>query len=199
MRRSMRAMLGVLVIVSSCGYGFAEEPPSWWWPFGKWDEPAPGETAPTTKPAPTTVKPDVSEPWRPSMPKFKWPDFSTPSEPRTEPRAQRPRSATHGRPAQMRNRNAWAQPSTGRAEPESPSTSSTWDPLAESARRLGQSTRSAWQKTVDALVPGEPPDAAVTPRVPRVSWWSRMWGAEEPRPAGPRTVTEWMAQDRLDP
>ena len=198
MRRSTLAMLGVLLAVTNCGYGFAEESPSWWWPFGKWDEPTPGETAPAAIAAPRTVEPDASKPWWPTTPKFAWPDFSGPSSPQAAPSARRTRSATYGKPAAMRKRNAWAQPNANRGEPESP-VSSPWETVTNGAHQLGESTRNAWHKSVDALVPGESADAVAAQREPRSSWWSRMWGAEERKPEGPRTVTEWMAQDRLDP
>ena len=204
MRRSTHALLGVLLAVANCGYGFAEQSPSWWWPFGKGEEdsqstsaPA-ARTTPVARPAPTTVETDSDEAWWPSMPKFQWPDFESPSGPHSAPRANRARSSSYGRPAEMRKRNAWAEPQASRTE-QSPA-GSPWESVTNGTQKLGESTRNAWHRTVDVLVPGDPADAAAAaPREPRVSWWSRLWGAEEPRSDGPRTVTEWMAQERLDP
>lgn len=202
MQRSTHAIFGVLLAVAHCGYGFAEESPSWWWPFSRGDAETQATTPPATTPVPSTAEPAATDaPW-PALPKFQWPDFSAPHRTHSVPRAQRARAATRGKPATMRRRNAWAQsqPNIQNGETELRSPSSPWQTVTDGAHRLGESTRTAWHKTVDVLVPsGDPADAAATQREPRVSWWRRMWGAEEPKPEGPRTVTEWMAQERLDP
>lgn len=62
---------------------------------------------------------------------------------------------------------------------------------------MSESTRKAWHKTVDWVTPGDGTEAQVVSE-PRESWWARMWGSKE-KQEGPQTVTEWMAQDRLDP
>lgn len=71
-------------------------------------------------------------------------------------------------------RNAWV------GQEDEPARPSPLQAAKQGAHRVAESTRSAWRKTVDFLTPD-------------------MFAAEEPPPAGPRTVTEWMAQDRLDP
>jgi hypothetical protein len=92
-------------------------------------------------------------------------------------------------------RNAWVGKGV---EPERPS---PLQAARNGARRVADSTRSAWHKTVDILTPGEPvPDSSsFALSDPKPPLWRRMFGAKEPEPQGPRTVTEWMAQDRLDP
>jgi hypothetical protein len=93
-------------------------------------------------------------------------------------------------------RNAWVHPG-----PE-PSRPSPLQAAKQGAQRVGESTRSAWRKTVDALTPGDgsnPDSSRIARRDTRPPFWKRMFTVEDPEPQGPRTVTEWMAQDRLDP
>jgi hypothetical protein len=102
----------------------------------------------------------------------------------------KPRRDNFGKPSHVsRRRNSWAQPpaETTAATPGP----STWNKVTES-------TRSAWHKTVEFVTPGDAADASVASNEPRDSWWHRMWSSNE-QPQGPQTVTEWMAQDRLDP
>jgi hypothetical protein len=95
-------------------------------------------------------------------------------------------------------RNAWAGQS---ADPQQPS---PLQAMRDGAKRVGNSTKSAWRKTVDTLTPG---DGAANPSPPQVAsrdvkppFWKRMFAAEEPPPPqGPRTVSEFFAQERLDP
>jgi hypothetical protein len=69
------------------------------------------------------------------------------------------------------------------------------------ARRVADGTRAAWHKTVDVLTPGESTAASsdLARSDAQLPFWKRMFAADEPEPQGPRTVAEWMAQDRLDP
>ena len=68
------------------------------------------------------------------------------------------------------------------------------------ASRIGRGPMSSGQRsTIDAITPGDSASAPVAQQAPSQSWWSRMRGAPDPQPEGPRTVTEWMAQERLDP
>lgn len=85
------------------------------------------------------------------------------------------------------------------AEPES---ASPWQVVTEGTHRLGESTRNAWHKTVDALTPSSmKANAPPAPRTARREpLWRRALGlGEEEKPEGPQTVTEWMAQERLNP
>ena len=92
-------------------------------------------------------------------------------------------------------RNAWVQTNPDSARP------SPLQAVKQSAQRVRESTRSAWHKTVDVLTPGESPrsdSSRIARRETQPPFWKRMFTVEEPE-QGPRTVTEWMAQDRLDP
>ena len=60
------------------------------------------------------------------------------------------------------------------------------------------STRHAWDKTVDFVTPATTPKRPSSLPKRSRSWWKRMWGSDENK-EGPQTVTEWMAQDRIDP
>ncbi len=210
MRYTTRAMLGVLLIFVTGATGLAEETKSSWWRFGKSEtapEPADAFTpAPTLVPSTSTAAADsapASEAswlaW-PSLPKFGWQDFKSDNEIAetsaspvvSSPLAtlRRGQRGPFGKPHhQSRPRNTWAQqPASATSEIAG---NSPWKSMTES-------TRNAWHKTVDFVTPGDSSDEPVVRREPVDSWWSRMWGSEQ-KQEGPQTVTEWMAQDRLDP
>lgn len=198
MRRSTHTLFVVWLILAIGGLVRAEESPSFWWPFGKPEEEPEATAVPASSPPPVIPEANENSSWWPEMPKFQWPQFSAPSSPHEAPRTTRARSASRSRPGPIRQRNAWAHRSTERTE--SQAEGSSWDSVTSGAQRWSESTRSAWHKTVDALTPGSSDAVApATPPEPRVSWWDRLWAAEDPQSEGPRTVTEWMAQDRLDP
>ena len=95
-------------------------------------------------------------------------------------------------------RNSWVEKTP---EPPKPS---PMKPLTDGAHKFSASTKSAWHKTVDALTPGEP-DARPKATSPRIAkrevqppFWKRMFGTSS-EPQQPKTVPEWMAQQRLDP
>lgn len=75
--------------------------------------------------------------------------------------------------------------------------------MSSGAHKVSEGTKAAWHKTVDVLTPGEDPKkppARVAKRDTEPSLWGRMMpGAEAKQPEGPRTVTEWMGQERLKP
>jgi hypothetical protein len=208
MRYATCAVLSA-VLARSCSSRLWAEESHWWWPFGGDDQSnqVPVSTAPPA--ATPTVAPAESESWFawPSMPELSWPELpfgsdeattnpTTPIPTNPNPNLRRRREGI-GKAAQMQ-RNRWAQARQQAATP--PTDGSGWEMMTESARRVGESTRNAWDKTVDFVTPGEksaqPPVAA---QPPRESWWSRMRGNSATETEGPRTVTEWMAQERLDP
>ncbi|MEX2317356.1 MAG: hypothetical protein WD669_09410 [Pirellulales bacterium] len=94
-------------------------------------------------------------------------------------------------------RNAWAE-----RQPQ-PEQASPWQAVTNGANRVGQSTRNAWRKTVDVLTPdgdSKKPPTRVAKRDTEPSLWSRMIPGKDAKPPdGPRTVTEWMRQERLKP
>jgi hypothetical protein len=188
-----------------------------WWQFGQGreaDVTVPPQTMPQT--APQTMTPQVSQPpasaastaidqpsvlpgevaieqpephWMISSPlaKVSWPRFHMPELPKPKLPASPLPKRTEANP----NRNAWAEPGPGPLKPS---------PM----RRFGQSTRSAWGKTVDALTPGDQsksndPSSRVARRDDR-SMWSRMFGSNEPKEKeGSQTIGEFIAQERIDP
>lgn len=186
MHLTKRVILGVLFALSIGSPSVAKDS-SWWWPFGGNEE----ATSATSPPQSTGV---TDESWV-SWPEMKWPDMPSFDRASAEPTARSRAEVPNRRSAARSKRNSWAK-SRAAARPES---SSTWQSFSGGIERVGQGTKSAWSKTVDAVTPGD----QSTPRVARHdtggSWWSRMWG-DDPQPAeGPRTVTEWMAQERLNP
>jgi hypothetical protein len=210
----MRALLCVVIVGCFCCAASAAEQESGFWTFGKKQEAtvpqsADQTTAPATGTAaqqqqqatvsryPTTASADVTpveEPeaegkWMLSSPlaKVSWPRLNM-------PKPQWSSSAASSQEAEP-NRNAWVEtpPATPRRSP--------MQAMKDGTRSFGQSTRKAWDKTKGALTPGKPEKAPPSSRVARGnkrSIWKRMF-AEPTEPQQPRTVTEWMAQDRLVP
>ena len=125
--------------------------------------------------------------------KVSWPRIHFPE----IPKPQLPRPQFWTRKSQVDEaRNAWVEESPDPARP------SPLQAVRQGARRVGDSTRSALRKTVDVLTPGDDSNSEssrIARRETRPPFWKRMFTTEEPQPEGPRTVTEWMAQDRLDP
>jgi len=77
-------------------------------------------------------------------------------------------------------------------------------PKPSPVKPVTDGAKSAWQKTKDALTPGEekPQPNATSPRIAKrelkPTFWKRMFGAKSELQQ-PQTVPEWMAQQRLDP
>jgi hypothetical protein len=93
-------------------------------------------------------------------------------------------------------RNAWAQPKP-KPEPKKSMTQTMWDSVTGAPHTVAQSTKKAYHKTVDVITPGESKSSPhVAQRDTNTSWWSKMTGSSEPTTEDPRTVTEWMAQER---
>lgn len=79
----------------------------------------------------------------------------------------------------------------------------TWHRVTDRTRRLGAETRQAWGTASSLLTPPWSANTAASPsrdapRQATPSLWQRMLGAAEPNP-GPRTVGDWLKQERLDP
>jgi hypothetical protein len=189
----------------------AAESGSKWWRFGQKDEaevtqqpfaeqsataPSASSVAPLQQPM-TGLPPTSSEIPPADAPERNWminSPFGKVSWPRVHmpelPKPQLPKSTLAEKPPADANRNTWVEKDI---EPIKPS------PLEV----VGQRTRAAWDRTVDVFTPGEKskeePSARVAGR-DRPPVWKRMFGAGDPRTVeGPQTVTEWMAQERLDP
>lgn len=205
MRFTTRPVLGVLLAVAVGNIGFAEESKSHWWSFGGDKEvassPASVTPAPTMKPASPAVTPVEDESWFswPSMRKLSWFEsstttttdpFTTGAPVATDATTKRRARTNYGKPAHLqRPRNTWAQQPA--SEKQQATSTSPWHAMTES-------TKSAWHKTVEYVSPGESSDKEVVATDSHESWWHKMWGGEEEH-QGPQTVTEWMAQDRIDP
>lgn len=224
MRHSMRALFALMLVGWICDPMMAAESSRKWWHFGQGrkadatlpPQSAPPTTAPTQGMSPQTTPSQVSpasatmvsttidqpstlpgdleevqpEPhWMINSPlaKVSWPRLAMPE----LPKPALPASPWSDDAEVNPNRNAWAEPSP---EPLKPS------PI----RRFGQRTRAAWDKTVDALTPGdEPKSNAPSSRVARPdepSMWTRMFGSNEPKKKeGSQTIGEFIAQERVDP
>jgi hypothetical protein len=120
---------------------------------------------------------------------FRWPSLHMPELSLPKPKL----PSWPGRAEAEQARNTWVEKSPD------PSRPSPWQAVTSGANRVSQSTKAAWQKTVDVLTPGEP--ASQPPRVAQratePSLWRRMFPGNDPRPAGPGTVNEWMGQERI--
>jgi hypothetical protein len=107
------------------------------------------------------------------------------------PKPQLPASPWAKKAEANSNRNSWAEPDA--VTPRRP-------PM----RRFGQSTRAAWDKTVNALTPesrtqSSGPSSRVARREDR-PMWKRMFGSSEPqKKEGSQTIGEFIAQERVDP
>lgn len=193
MRRTVWAMLMGSLVWAACAPASAEESKSRfaWWPFG--------EEEPAEAPYPTTAtpgEPRAERPasWVPTRPEFHMPEFHMPTYDLPSPRLPRPHFGAEKEKLDEA-RNTWTQTST---EPEE---ASPWQVVTESAQRFRQSTRNAWDRTVDVLTPDslQSEDQSGHRVAERDPLWKRMFGNESQQPKGPQTVTEWMAQERLDP
>jgi hypothetical protein len=222
MRPNLLALVAVLLLGSYACRESAAEPGSRWWPFG-------GEEAEQTnpfdavedsatatdqqvqqaQPAEQQTLPSASEPaasetageepeqgWMidSNRGKVSWPRLHLPE----MPKPRMPQFLAQ-EPEDKADLNAWAE------EPDiTPARRSPWQVMTGGARRVGDSTRAAWDKTFDALTPGDQSSdnsSRVARRNGRPPWWKRMFAVEDRdlEPEGPQTVTEWMAQERLDP
>jgi hypothetical protein len=76
-------------------------------------------------------------------------------------------------------------------------------PIKTSARKVGDGTKKAWEGTKEIFTFGgsktEQPAARVASAEKSPSMWKRMFGGgKEEQPEGPSTITEWMAQPRVE-
>jgi hypothetical protein len=208
MRRTVPALIGSLLI-GSCVCDAATAQSSRWGPFGRRDteasQPRDGEATPEQVPsrgvgpqAPSQYYPADDEPerrWMIDSPlaKVSWPQFHLPE----MPKPQLPRPQLWPKKSEVdAARNAWVEQDPTAAQP------SPLQAMTDGVRRVGDSTRAAWDKTVDALTPGDNArrtSSRVARRDMERPWWKRMFAVEDPQPQGPQTVTEWMAQERVDP
>jgi hypothetical protein len=189
----------------------AAEPETWLkWPSMpemKW--PTAGKDETTTVVAQAPVAPAPVAPAPPAMSTASTPSASTaattpvltpdPTITPIPPEQPRRRPFGFGKAGQQEARkNTWANKEP---DPNAPAVS-PWQSVKNGAKRVGNSTASAWHKTVDVVTPGDgstqAAPTAVAQQEPKHHWWS-WWRGDKEEPQGPQTVTEWMAQERLDP
>jgi hypothetical protein len=185
MRYTTYAMIIALVV--ACCATSAMAAGSWLWPFGGQSADEASTTTPTVPEQSKEERSQTSQTAKASRPALAQP-FSGRYLPRPKLPSLWPSKSEAGQV-----RNAWAKPST---EPEK---ASPWQVVTDGARRINTSTRNAWNKTVDVLNPFDNKDSSVAQHQSRPSFWSNMFRVEDETPKGPSTVTEWMAQQRLDP
>ena len=205
MRHSMRALLIVLLTGLCCDNVVAQESGSTWWPFGRSEETLSPDATKTPfdvrTPASTTPVPQQQQPITPVLPdeapvddpNQKW-MITSPFGKVSWPRLQMPKlppATSDNQVAADANRNAWVE------TPVEPPKPSPFESMSNSAR-------TAWNKTVDALTPGDQSQAEDrSSRVARregQSAWQRMFGADEPtKKDGSQTIGEFIAQERVDP
>ena len=177
MRFTFHTLTVVLLIACCPALATAEGANSWWWPWGgQRAEDAPPVAQTTAPPLHTASAPATND--QASWPELKLPHLWPSSPPADD------------------NRNAWAKPTV------QPKSTSPWHMVTDGAHRLGTSTRNAWHKTVDVLNPFDNNDQSVARRQPPQSsttLWTTLFGAGESEPQRARTITEWIAQERLDP
>lgn len=214
MRHRLSVVVGVLLLgACSCDAATAQSG-SRWWPFGHSEtvrslpsaDAADSPTSTSTEieqQAPSSQYTSAEEPERwmidSSLAKVSWPRFHLPEMPKPH------LAGVQFWPKKSKSdadRNAWLAPAPG-SKPSSP-----LQAVTDGARRVADSSRAAWDKAVGALTPGA--DSSQTssrvarrdvyrPQDGRPPWWKRIFAVEDRQPQGPQTVTEWMAQERLDP
>jgi hypothetical protein len=221
MRHTWCALVGV-TLVACCSQDLAAaEAGSKWWPFGRRDEASVAQ--PPTVATPSTTPPLAPQSNRfaaplgtatpaPANPQFEQPSATAETSPKENwmfstkkgkvgwpqlNKPQLPPALSARKPAEDATRNSWVE-----QEPITPKPSPL-QPLADSARKIGKSTKAAWNKTVDAVTPGEltprpSPGARVAKRNTEPPFY-RKWFSPKEAPRGSETVPEFMAQQRLDP
>jgi hypothetical protein len=214
MRPTLLALVVVLLVGSYACHDAAAESGSRWWPFGGSDTdesppamppssdpleesavvgPSQVEQSPSQSEVPANEEPEQR--WMIDSPlaKVSWPRLQLPD----MPQPQLPKAQLWPQKSEVEaDRNAWAEDDVTPTQP------SPWQAMTNGARRVGDRTRAAWDKTIDVLTPGSDsgsPSSRVARREDRQPWWKRMFAVEDREPQGPQTVTEWMAQERLDP
>ena len=207
MRLRLRALVGILIVGACVCNAAAAEPGSRWWPFGRREveesqPPASVASSRTTAPSPVGQQAPLPQEPADDQPEQRW-MIDSPMAKVSWPRIHLPEVPSLQRPQFWPKksdvdaaRNAWAEQNPTATQP------SPLQAVADGARRVGDSTRAAWHKTVDAITPGDSSDgnnSRIARRQARPPFWKRMFGAEQWQPEGPQTVTEWMAQERLDP
>ncbi len=215
MRLTALVLLGLLFGVCCCSATAAEQSGLRLWPFrgDRTDKSAltgnslapqapataaAGSSAAMPSQPPTTSYTDAlpEQHWMLNSPlaRVSWPRIHLPEVSIPKPKIPRPQILP--RKSQVDDaRNAWMQNSPDPARP------TPLQAVQQGARRVGESTRTAWRKTVDVLTPGEAaggPDSRVAARDQKPTLWQRMRGTRPEQKQGSQTISEFIAQERLD-
>jgi hypothetical protein len=215
MRYTTRVLLVLLLAACCCPAATAAEQSGLrLWPFRgdrTDDSPLTGNSLAATPPANTTLGLSAATPSQPpttsytadSLPeqrwmvkspfaRVSWPRIHMPEFPLPRPKLPRPPWWSEKPPVDD-GRNTWVQKSS------EPTRTTPLVAMQQGAQRVGQSTRTAWRKTVDVLTPGEDPsttDPRVAARDQR-TFWQRLNGTEQTQKPGSQTVTEMLSQERI--
>jgi hypothetical protein len=221
MRRIACVLLGLLLSVCCAKASAAEESRFRLWPFGR-DRannreltgnslsPLPSATATPNSAAAMPFQTATGSLSTEAMPEQRWmlksplarvswprihmPEFSM--RPPKLPRPNLPRPQWPSTESQVDDtRNTWMHDGPEPARP------TPLRAMQQGAQRVGQGTRTAWRKTVDALTPGEAATAAdprVAARDEKPPFWKRLGSTEQPKKPGSQTVTEMLSQERID-
>ena len=211
MQHSMRALLGVILVGWSCGDTLAAESGPKWWHFGQGreaDVTLPPETARGAEamaPASANQQPSMPQYSSTEVPERRWmlnSPLAKVSWPRVHmpelPKPQLPPSPWPKKSEIDAARNSWVESNPDPLKP------SPMQAMSNGARRVGQSTRAAWDKTVDVFTPGNQAElsgsSSRVARRDRPPVWERMFGSNDlQKKEGSQTIPEFMAQDRLGP
>lgn len=153
--------------------------------------PSTGNPYAVTTPVPAQPPGDhvEKERWMLDSPKGKvsWPRLSNPF-------------ASTAKKEEVDTRNSWVEKTPEKPKP------SPLKPITDGAHKVATGTKNAWHKTVDALTPGPSKTETASRPAPRIAkrevdppFWKRMLGAKQPEPEQPKTIPQWMAQQRIDP
>jgi hypothetical protein len=208
MRIAMRVSVCILVGVCCCPARADAETGSHWWslPWSKSSEPTQsgGSIASAQPPrfrqhAPATAVPGIASggkiPESAAVPpstsltgSSTWPSLHM-------PKVALPNPHLGTKDPVASARNSWVE------APRQPVRRTPLQAMNDGAHKVGNSTKSAWHKTVDALTPGskEARPAQTARREVQPPFWKRMLGDDGSKLQGPQTVPQWMAQQRLDP
>ena len=207
--RFAKHVLVTSIILTSSHSVVAAETSSKWWPFGDHSDAAAAQPS-TANPATAPAGPIATTPVAPGPIAHQAQMPTTPAENEhwmlnthktkvSWPKLHMPESWTAKSKATKEKKNTWVDKT-----PEPPKPSMT-DSVKKGANSVATSTKSAWNKTVEAVTPGDkakktaPPSPYVAKRETSPPFWRKMLGAKEPEMQQPQTVPQWMAQRRVDP
>lgn len=214
--RQTIALVGIILVGSFCHEAVGDETGNKWWPFGQEDEAELASPFGSPQSAVTTAPPVASDSFAASGPPAMASEQSplpplTPDEESEQswmikspfanvswPRLRMPEMPKPSWSSSPRESEAEAPRNTWMERTPEPPKPSPLQAMKDGARRVGQSTREAWDKTVDAVTPDDKTDRSsrVARRPKQPSVWKRMFGANNAKANGSQTMPQFIAQDR---